>query len=340
MRLGTIIGFQNPPQWRTGWADVYATGLDFASAAASAGLHEVWLTEHHFAEDGYCPALLPVAGAIAARTTGLRIGTKVMLMPFHDPLRLAEDAAVVDILSAGRLDLGIAAGYRREEFAGFGIDRRERAARTREGLEILSLALTGERFTFDGRFHQYHDAIVVPPPIQHPLPIWVGGRSEAALRRAASAGHHLQLADFDVELCRVDYETYAEALVEHGRDPSDHKVAAVASVFVDNDPRRARDLAEPHLRYQQDQYQRWFREAGDRASEPLPVASGDGSLPPGCLVGTPEQVLEQIVAVRERVPFTHFSFWMLLPGMSGDVARAALDLFAEQVLPELASLTP
>jgi len=335
MRLGTIIGFQNPPAWRTGWGDVYATGLRFAQAAEQAGLDEVWLTEHHFAEDGYCPALLPVAAAIAARTTCIRIGTKVMLMPFHEPVRLAEDAAVVDILSGGRVDLGLAAGYRREEFAGFGIDRRERAARTREGLEILRLALSGDPFDFDGRFHRYRDAHVVPPPVQRPFPIWVGGRSEAALRRAASAGHHLQLADFDPALCRADCEIYASALAEHGRDPAGQEVAAVASVFVHEDPARARELAEPHLRYQQNQYACWFRQAGDRAPAPSPAASRADPLPGGCLVGTPEQVLEEILAFRDLVPFTHFSFWTLLPGMSDGVARPSLELFAERVLPHL-----
>ena len=111
MQVGTILGFQNPDRWRTAWPQVYADGLRFAAEADELGLDEVWLTEHHFADDGYCPALLPVAGAIASRTRRIRIGTKVLLMPFHNPLRLAEDAAVVDLLSAGRLDLGIAAGY-------------------------------------------------------------------------------------------------------------------------------------------------------------------------------------------------------------------------------------
>lgn len=340
MRVGTIVGFQNPAAWRVDWRQAYDEGLAFAEATEGAGLDEVWLTEHHFAEDGYCPALMPVAAAIAARTARIRIGTKVMLMPFHDPVRLAEDAAIVDIVSHGRLDLGLAAGYRPEEFAGFGIDRRERVARTREGIEVLRLALEGKPFSFEGRFGSYSDAQVVPPPVQRPLPLWVGGRSEAALRRAGAQGLHLQLADFDVDLCAADYETYVSALAEHGRDPADYEVAAVATVFVDEDADRARELAAPHALYQQRQYQRWFAAAGDRAgaAPPAPAAhDGDDELPPGCLVGTPEQVLDEILAAHERVPFTHFSFWTLLPGMRLDVARRSLDLFAERVLPELAA---
>ena len=330
MRVGTIIGFQNPARWRVPWPELYESGLRFAQEAEELGLDEVWLTEHHFADDGYCPALLPVAAAIAARTTRIRIGTKVMLLPFHNPIRLAEDAAVVDVISGGRLDLGLAAGYRHEEFAGFGIDRGERAARTREGLEVLRRALTGEPVDFEGRFFRHAGARVTPPPAQQPLPIWVGGRSERPLRRAAADGLHLQLADFDVELCERDHQVYTEALRAAGRDPADYEVAAVASVFVDEDPERAVALAGPHLRYQQAQYQRWFAEAGDRVSEPC----GD-ELPPGCLVGTPADVLEQILAAHARVPFTHFSFWILAPGMAPDVATRSLRLFAAEVLPRL-----
>jgi alkanesulfonate monooxygenase SsuD/methylene tetrahydromethanopterin reductase-like flavin-dependent oxidoreductase (luciferase family) len=336
VRVGTIIGFQNPPEWRVGWASLYRHGLDFAAAAEAAGLDEVWLTEHHFADDGYCPALMPAAAAIAARTSRIRIGTKVLLMPFHNPVRLAEDAAVVDIISGGRLDLGIAAGYRREEFAGFGIDRAERAARTREGIEVLELALTGEPFSYAGRFHAFDSARVTPPPVQRPVPIWVGGRSAKPLQRAAAAGHHLQLADFDPELCAADVATYAEALSAAGRDIADHEIAAVASLFVDEDGDRARRVALPHLRYQQDQYQRWFAAAGDRTTE-LPPADDD-ALPPGCLAGTPEEVLEAIAAVHERVRFTHFSFWTLLPGLDAGVAQRSLELFAERVMPPLKAL--
>ena len=336
MRVGTIIGFQNPAAWRQGWAELYAETLAFATQADVLGFDEVWLTEHHFSDDGYSPSLMPIAAAIATRTRSIRIGTKVLLMPFHNPVRLAEDAAVVDIISNGRLDLGIAAGYRHEEFAGFGIARDERAARTREGLRVLELALKDAPFTFEGRFGSYHGTHVIPPAIQQPLPIWVGGRSPGPLRRAAEAGYHLQLADFDFDLCSIDYGVYTEALTACGRNTSDYHVAAVASVFVDEDPGRARALAEPYMQYQQQQYQRWFAEAGDCVSKSATPTEGmvDG-LPAGCFVGTPEDVLEQILVAHQRVPFTHFSFWMLLPGLSPAAATASLELFAERVLPGL-----
>jgi alkanesulfonate monooxygenase SsuD/methylene tetrahydromethanopterin reductase-like flavin-dependent oxidoreductase (luciferase family) len=334
MRVGTIVGFQNPQRWRIDWPELYRSTLDFVCEAEQLGFDAVWLTEHHFADDGYCPALMPVAAAIAARTTRIRIGTKVLLMPFHDPLRLAEDAAVVDVISGGRLELGIAAGYRHEEFSGFGLDHRERAARTREGVAVLEQALSGETFSFAGRFHRYGPARVTPPPVQARVPIWFGARSPIAVRRAASLGYHLALADFDEALCAQDYRTYRDALVEHGRDPAEHRVVAVTSLFVDEDPERALAIAAPHLRYQQDQYQRWFVDAGDRTVGSA-GESPRGTLPSGCLVGTPEQVLDEIRAARRRVPFTDFSFWTLLPGMAPATALRSLKLFAAHALPAL-----
>jgi hypothetical protein len=137
IQVGICLGFQNPLQWRIPWPRLYQECLELVDAAEALGFDEVWLSEHHFVDDGYCPSLLPVAAAIAARTKRVRIGTKVMLLPFHDPVRLAEDAAVVDVLSNGRLDLGLAAGYRPAEFAGFCIHPSERGKRMDESLQCV-----------------------------------------------------------------------------------------------------------------------------------------------------------------------------------------------------------
>jgi alkanesulfonate monooxygenase SsuD/methylene tetrahydromethanopterin reductase-like flavin-dependent oxidoreductase (luciferase family) len=321
------------------WEAVYRETLELILHAESAGIDRVWLSEHHFVEDGYCPSLMPVAAAVAARTSRIRIGTKVMLLPFHDPVRLAEDVAVVDILSAGRLDLGLAAGYRRGEFEGFGIPVSERGARMREGLDVLTKALEGEPFTYRGRFHSYGEVRVVPPPIQHPIPLWLGGRTPATISRAARRGAHLALADFVLEHCEGDYAVYTAALRAAGRDLRDHEVAAVATVFLDDDQDRAWSIAGPHVLYQQNLYRQWFREAADRPTDNLEVATKQADLrESSVLVGTPEAVLERIRAFHVRVPFTHFSFWCLLPGMRLAPALQSLSLFAERVLPELRCL--
>jgi hypothetical protein len=173
-----------------------------------------------------------------------------------------------------------------------------------------------------------------PPAMQRPFPLWVGGRSPGAMRRAARESCHLMLADFILSNAKADYEAYAGALRQAGLRADDFEVAAVAVVFVDQRRDRAWELAGPHLLYQQNQYRRWFTEAGDRASDRfVPARSLDDLERGSYLIGTPDDVRAEIGRLREEVPFTHFSFWMLLPGMDPVVASRSLELFAAEVMP-------
>ena len=188
-RLGVWYDFRNPARWRVPWPQLYRETLDQAAYAEELGFSSVWLSEHHFSEEGYLPSLAAVLGALAMRTSRVRLGTAVLLAPLHHPLRLAEDLAVVDQLSGGRLDVGIAPGYKPDEFAVLGVPKGERGARTDETIEILKLAWGGERFSYAGKHFTFDDVIVAPPPVQPAgPPIWVGGSSLAAARRAARYG--------------------------------------------------------------------------------------------------------------------------------------------------------
>ena len=333
--LSTVIGFQNPAQWRRPWMEIYQSSLAFAVLGERLGLDRIWLTEHHFADDGYCPSLLPAAAAIAARTERVRIGTKVVLLPFHDPIRLAEDAAVVDILSNGRLDLGVAAGYRPAEFDGFGVPRHERGPRMEESLTILAAALRGEVIDHEGRFLHYHGARVTPSPVQQPIPLWHGGRAPPGIARGVRHRCHLQLADFDVDRSRQDLGVWLAALHAEGLQPDAFHVSVVATVFCWPDAVEAWRLAGDHLLYQQQQYQTWFAESADRGTvDSERTLTGVEDLDPdACLVGPPESIVERILAFHAVVPFDDFSFWTLLPGIDPDVASESLALFAAEVAP-------
>ena len=188
-RLGVWYDFRNPARWRRPWAELYRETLDQAAYAEELGFSSIWLSEHHFSEEGYLPSLMAMLGALAQRTARARLGTAVLLAPLHHPLRLAEDLAVVDQLSGGRLDVGLAPGYKPDEFAVLGVPKGERGARTDETIEILQLAWRGEPFSYAGRHFRFDDVVVAPPPVQPPgPPIWVGGSSLAAARRAARYG--------------------------------------------------------------------------------------------------------------------------------------------------------
>lgn len=165
---------------------MYAETLKHAVEAERMGFDGFALTEHHFWYDGYCPSLMPVLAAIARRTRRITIAPLALLLPLRDPLRMAEEIAVVDQLSGGRLALGFGYGYRPEEFAGFGIERERRGPRFTEQIEILRAAFTGERFSHRGEHYAYEDVVLSPRPYQQPHPpLWLAGGAQAATARRA-----------------------------------------------------------------------------------------------------------------------------------------------------------
>src|ERR1700739_1393853 len=183
IRFGLWYDFRNPEQWRQPADRLYRAILDQIAWAENNGFDDVWLSEHHFIEDGYLPSIMAAAAAIAARTDRIRIASGVLLMPFHNPIRLAEDIATVDVISGGRFELGVGIGFKREEFSGFGVSSKERGARTDQSLEIVRRALSGETVTFKSDFFDFRNIKVTPEPIQKPHPpIWLGGFSPAGRR--------------------------------------------------------------------------------------------------------------------------------------------------------------
>ncbi len=188
IRFGLSYDFRNPPQWRQSSDRLYREILDQIAWGENNGFEDVWLSEHHFIEDGYLPSILPVAAAIAARTNRIRIASGVLLMPLHNPIRLAEDIATVDVISGGRFELGVGIGFKREEFTGFGVSSKGRGARTNQSLDIIRRALSGETVVFKSEFFDFQSVRMTPEPIQKPHPqIWLGGFTPAALRRAVAS---------------------------------------------------------------------------------------------------------------------------------------------------------
>src|SRR5512132_350791 len=160
--------------------ELYADALELAVTAERLGFDSVWVSEHHFVDDGYLPSLLPMCAAIAARTQRVAIGTGLLLAPLHDPLRIAEDAAVVDLLSRGRLILGLGLGWREEEFEGLGVPIGERAARLERSVDALRHAWRGAPASKGAA-----PVVVTPRPArQGGPPIWIGAWAERAVRRA------------------------------------------------------------------------------------------------------------------------------------------------------------
>jgi alkanesulfonate monooxygenase SsuD/methylene tetrahydromethanopterin reductase-like flavin-dependent oxidoreductase (luciferase family) len=332
VRFGLWYHLRNPPQWERPAGELYAATLDQIVAAEALGYDSIWTSEHHFTEDGYLPSSLLFLAAVAAKTTRVRIGTLILLLPLHHPLRVAEDAAVVDLISAGRLDLGVAAGYRVEEFDVFGVPHAERGSRVDEALSILSGAWGDGPFTHEGKTFQFRNVNVTPKPLQKPLPVFMGGQSKPAVRRAAKHGCHLlpsSTTDFDL----VPF--YHAALREHGRDPAAYRIKTFRPLYCCDDRERGWEEVKEHWLYQHNWYRRWYREAGDSTAPDL--TSADDLPRANYIVGTPDDCERAIRELHRELPFDEFIFWAYPPGFSVERSAKSIELFAKEVVPRFQS---
>jgi probable F420-dependent oxidoreductase len=331
MKFGVWYHLRNPDRWRRDSRELYARTLDQIGDVEALGFDSVWVSEHHFTDDGYLPSCLVFLAAAAARTQRVRLGTLILLLPLHDPLRVAEDAAVVDIISGGRLDLGVAAGYRVEEFDVFGVPHNQRGKRMDQALAVLQGAWADGPFSFEGPDFRFRDVNVTPKPLQRPgPPLWMGGQSRAAIRRAARFGCHLlpsSTTEFDVTA------TYHAALREHGRDPSAFRIKCFRAMYCSEDPDRAWNELKEHFLYQHNLYRRWYREAGD--SEAPDLASADDLSRDSYMVGTPDQCADTIRKLHRQMPFDEFIFWAHPPGFPVERAAESIELFSRKVIPQL-----
>jgi alkanesulfonate monooxygenase SsuD/methylene tetrahydromethanopterin reductase-like flavin-dependent oxidoreductase (luciferase family) len=260
MLLGVRFDLRNPAFAGVDMADRYQAALDMAAWADQHGALYVNLSEHHGCEDGYLPSALAMAAAIAARTTNVAITINALVAPFHDPLRLAEDAAVVDLLSKGRLSLTIAGGYVDSEFDMFGVALSERPARVREAVATLRAAWTGEPFEFRGR-----QVRVLPTPAQPGGPkILLGGSSEPAARRAA------RIADGFVPSEPGCWEFYRDECLKLGQpDPGAGMSVTAGVVMLAEDPEAAWPVLGPYFQYESNAYGAWQVATGGTAYRPV-----------------------------------------------------------------------
>ena len=330
VKFGYLIGFRNPPELsKLGDADFYAAMFEQIEYLDQAGFDTIWTTEHHFVYDGYLAAVMPMLAAMAARTRHVKIGSFVLLGPFYHPLRLAEDAALVDVISNGRLRLGIGVGYRHEEFEIFQIPRKERVGRTLEGIEILKRAWTGERFDFAGKHFNFKDARVLPKPVSPKGPelLW-GGMNPASITRSAQ----LDLG-FACNLGSAEIRRYHQALRELGKDPAAYSVVNTRQVYVADSEDQAWNEIAPGLMYQMELYGKWLDEGGiDTSGRYRPDAR---ALRKGSILGPPQQVIEQLRELIAQTPATEIALGMQQPGLDPSLALRSLKRFATEVLPVL-----
>ena len=288
-----LITCQRHPDADVGWPALYAEALDLAAEVEQAGLASVWVSEHHFVGDGHLPALLPLLAAMAARTSRIRVGTALLLAPLYDPLRLLEDAHVVDQISAGRLVLGLGLGWRDEEFEALDVPQRERVQRLVEFIRIAREAAQNEPVSLSGNPARPY---VTPTAVQSPgVPLWIGALAEPAIKRAGRISDGFMATEV----------TPAELAEQVSWAREEHKAAGRSDAFTislhlptlcDVDGVNwdsARDaLAYPNWKYE-DMYA--ARSDSGPLRRPGPLGADDESrLRVTSIVGTPQQVADRI----------------------------------------------
>ena len=345
-RFGILLSFQAPARFGVTPQQVYAESIEQAVLAEELGFDSVWTTEHHFLEDGYLPSPLIASAAIAGRTQRIRIGQGVLLLPLYThPVRLAEDAAVVDVISGGRLLLGLGMGYRDYEYAGLGLPMRRRKLLLEEGLEILRRCWTEDGFSFEGRHWQLRDVRVRPRPVQQPHPpIWFGATSIPAMRRSAALGASFicgPVAPF--RQMRHQLNLYQDFLREAGHAP-EVELGVMREVYVTEDPDQAwRDVRDHFLYVYRDTYGpdqvQYIEYLPDGTRRPVtdpsdPFFESEGFRRDRFIFGDPEYAAREIRRYLEETPTTLLIIRPQLPGLPHEKVARSMQLFAEKVMPQ------
>jgi alkanesulfonate monooxygenase SsuD/methylene tetrahydromethanopterin reductase-like flavin-dependent oxidoreductase (luciferase family) len=321
VKVGVYFDLRNPPQWRQSPSRLYGFTLEACQEAERLGASSAWFSEHHLFEDDYLAAPLTFAAAVAARTNRIRLGTAIVIAPLHHPAEIAEQCATVDLISDGRLDLGLGTGYRVPEFELFDASMTARYAQT-DGTARRLRELWGK----DG---------IRPGTVQNPLPIWMGYQGPQGARRAGLLGEGLLSADAAL------WGPYADGLAEAGHSRAVGLMAGGIQGWATDDPDGDWPTVSEHLAHQLNSYRRHMVEGTDRPP-PKPVdldrvVNTDGAGPLGSFTyGTPEYVAEKIKAGTEGAPVDTVFLWASIGGMPEELVMRNIETICTRLAPLLA----
>lgn len=308
-----------------------------AQVAEDLGYESLWLTEHRYWYDGYLPSLLTAAGYIAGATTKLRAATGCLLLPQHDPIRIAQGVATLDQVSNGRFDFGVALGYRDQEFDGVGLHRKDRAKRMEAALDVLVNAGRGEPI-FEG------GPIITPRPVQNPVPVWVAAVSDAAVKRAARRGLNILLSDaHDDNRAGELTELYHTTASEAGVDSSNARIGILRYVWVDDSAANAENAVVPKLRnFLLEQLGGWRYLSDENGNsigfeQPEKLRQiAEGVVRNNAAIGTPDTVIRKLRAL-ETVGVNFVIARSHLISQTPQQLHRAMELLATEVAPAVAT---
>jgi alkanesulfonate monooxygenase SsuD/methylene tetrahydromethanopterin reductase-like flavin-dependent oxidoreductase (luciferase family) len=348
MNLFPLAGSQDDRQ-------VINDSLEEAVLADEFGFDSFWLAEHHFSGYGILGNPLVFAGAIAQRTKRITIGTAVMVIPFYNPMRLAEDAALVDVLSNGRLVLGCGRGYQPKEFAGFGIDPKTSIDRYNETIDLLRLAWTKDNWSYHGKHFQYDDMTVYPRPVRGEVPILHAAVSPDSFERLGRGGEKIITSPnfTPLRIMKNNFELYGRALRDSGHDPSSYERPYMQQTWCGPDEAGRREAAEAAHRYYKmvghvlpgaqkglvddDERQLAYYAKVKKGIDLLTV---EQALTHGGNFGSEQQVVDTLHVLQEELGVTHYICWFRIPTLDRSRALKSMETFASRVIPQLRDPAP
>jgi alkanesulfonate monooxygenase SsuD/methylene tetrahydromethanopterin reductase-like flavin-dependent oxidoreductase (luciferase family) len=300
--------------------------IDLWTRAEQMGFHGVFLSEHHFQTGSLAPSPNLLLAALAARTKRIRLGVLGVIVPMYTPWRVAEEAAMLDLMTQGRIDLGLVRGLGPLDLARVGIDAGTIQPEFEEACEVIEKALTTPIFDYAGEHFRYEKLAILPRPIQKPIPIWMTAQTTKSAARAAVNGHKLCTARLPIADLAAVGQAYRDAAANAGTESGPDQLGLRRNVIIGSSRAEALEIAEEALE------KLLIRQGGPNSpNAPLIRARTDH------LVGSPSDVLDQIVDQCRAIGAGHFL--SLVPAtMSHDQIEQHYRLYAEQVIPRLKTI--
>jgi probable F420-dependent oxidoreductase len=310
----------------------YTEALEEVTKAEELGFDSVWMEEHHSVTNHYWPSPLVVLAGFATRTSRLTLGTDILVAAFHNPVRLAEDAAVLDVISGGRFTLGIAIGYKPDEFSLYGVELEKRGARFEEQLAIIKGLWTQERISFKGAYYTV-DGRLEPKPVTKPHPpVWIGGWGDITLRRAATlADNWIPGPTADLKRLLEGKKRFLDNRRAAGRNQPITEWPLTRDLIIAETDRKARELAEAHIMiaYRKEYAGGWRHPFIDAS-----IATDlDRLMEDRFIIGGPDQCVRKIRRFVEEYGMTHLICRTFFPGMPHEHIMRELELIAREVAP-------
>jgi alkanesulfonate monooxygenase SsuD/methylene tetrahydromethanopterin reductase-like flavin-dependent oxidoreductase (luciferase family) len=338
VEFGTFLLLQSPADEPS--AVVYRHGVEIAQAADELGFRSTWLAEHHFSTYGLLSRPLTFALHLANKTKRIRVGTAVIVVPLHHPLTIAEEIATVDLLSGGRLDIGLGRGYQRYEFERFGRDLAESRQRWDESVDVILLALAGKPFSYDGTFFKIPETSIFPQPLQKPHPpFWVTAQSPESIDATVRRGFNLITGGYGVSIERLrEFRATLDARLGEYRPAQPIRIAVQRPVYVAESEAEARRVAEQarwNMRVTLSLRRNYERIEEGRAI-PVPFENEpttDEFLSSFSAIGTPDVCIRQIRRLQEAMGLDIFNCAFSFGELPQDKVLASMRRFARDVMP-------